>query len=45
MKKQPAKVFCKRSCLKNFANFTGKHLCWKLPATLLNGDSNADVFL
>ena len=39
--------------LKNFANLTGKHLCWsrfliKLqarPATLLERDSNTDVFL
>ena len=39
--------------LKNFANFTGKHLCWSLflirlqgrPATLLKRDSNKDVFL
>ena len=40
--------------LKNFANFTGKHLCWshfliKLQAwgsaTLLKRDSNTDVFL
>ena len=25
-----AEVFCKKSVLKNFANFTGKHLCWNL---------------
>ena len=39
---------------KNFANFTGKHLCRSLflirlqalkPTTLLKGDSNAGVFL
>ena len=39
---------------KNFANFTGKHLCWSLflikvqdfrAATLLKRDSNTDVFL
>ena len=39
--------------LKNFANFTGKHLCWRLfliklqafrPATLLKRDSNTGVF-
>ena len=23
-------MFCKTGVLKNFANFTGKHLCWKL---------------
>ena len=43
-----------RGVLKNFANFTGKHLCWSLfstklhtfrPATLLKRDSCADVFL
>ena len=40
--------------LKNFANFTGKHLCWSLfftklqafrPATLLKIDSYTSVFL
>ena len=28
--KQPPKVFYKKGALKNFANFTGKHLCWSL---------------
>ena len=23
-------MFCKKGILKNFANFTGKHLCWRL---------------
>ena len=40
--------------LKNFANFTGKHLCWSLfftklqafrQAMLLKGDSYTGVFL
>ena len=44
----------KKSVLKNFGNFTGKHLCWslfliKLQAfrlvTLSKRDSNTDVFL
>ena len=26
--KQPPKVFYKKAVLKNFAMFTGKHLCW-----------------
>ena len=26
--KQTPEVFCKKCALKNFANFTGKHLCW-----------------
>ena len=39
---------------KNFANFTGKHLCWSLflinlqalrPAALLKRDPNTSVFL
>ena len=43
-----------KTVLKNFAIFTGKHLCWSLfliklqdfrPATLLERDSNTDVFL
>ena len=28
--KQPPEVFCKKSLLKNFVNFTGKHLWWSL---------------
>ena len=26
--KQPLEQFCKKGALRNFANFTGKHLCW-----------------
>ena len=42
--KHPPEVFCKKGALKNFAKFTGKHLCQSLffdkvhgpkPATLL----------
>ena len=29
-KKQPPEVFCKKSVLRNFAKFTGKHLCQSL---------------
>ena len=33
--KQPPEVLYKKVVLKNFPNFTGKHLCWSLrPATL-----------
>ena len=39
----------KKGVLKNFANITGKHLCWSLcclrPATLLKRDSKTGVFL
>ena len=28
--KQPLLVFCKKDALKNFANFTGKQLCWSI---------------
>ena len=28
--KQPPTVFYKKGVLKNFANFTGKDLCWSL---------------
>ena len=28
--KQPPEVFCKKVALKNFTNFTVKHLCWSL---------------
>ena len=27
VKKQPPEVFCEKGVLKNFAKFTGKHLC------------------
>ena len=30
VQKQPPEVFFKKNVLKNFANFTGKHLCWSL---------------
>ena len=29
-KKQPPEVFCKKGVLRNFAEFTGKHLCQSL---------------
>ena len=47
-------VFCKKGVLRNFAKFTGKHLCQSLffnkvaglrPATLLKRDSGTGVFL
>ena len=47
-------MFFKRAVLKKFVMFTGKHLSWSLFfkksqglmfATLLNRDSNTDVFL
>ena len=34
-----SQVFYKIGLLKNFAKFTGKHLCWR-PAASLKGDSN-----
>ena len=53
--KQPLGVFWKKkSVIKNFANFTGKHLYWSIfltklqtwdPATLLKRDSNTGAFL
>ena len=53
LQKQPLEVSCKKGVLKNVANFTGKHLCWKLlliklqswgPATLVKRGSNTGVF-
>ena len=32
VQKQPPEVFCKKG-IQNFANFTGKHLCWSLLQT------------
>ena len=49
-----SQMFFKIGILKNFANFTGKHMCWSLflikllvlrPATLLTKDSNAGALL
>ena len=28
--KQSLEVFCKKMCSKNFANFSGEHLCWRI---------------
>ena len=30
LQKQPPEVFCKKHFLKNFAKFTGKHMCQSL---------------
>ena len=30
VQKQSPELFCKKSVLKKFENFTGKHLCWSL---------------
>ena len=42
-------VLKKKAVLKNFAIFTGKHLCWSLFFNffkkVLKRDSNTDVFL
>ena len=48
-------VFCKKGVLRNFVEFTGKHLCQSLFCKLLHSsitiecfkssDSSADVFL
>ena len=53
VKKQSPEGFCKKGVLKNFANFTEKHLCWSLfnkvaslqPASFLKRDSNSSAFL
>ena len=54
MQSSRLQIFFKKGVLKNFANFTGKYLCWSLfliklqawkHGTLLKRDSNTDVFL
>ena len=40
-----SQMFFKIGVLKKFANFTGKKLCWSLPANLLKRDSSTGVFL
>ena len=32
---QPLELFCKKGVLRNFADFTGKHLCWSFFLTEL----------
>ena len=34
LQKQQPKMLCKKGTLKNFAIFTGKHLCWSLFASI-----------
>ena len=34
----------KKSVLKNFSNFKGRHLCWSLFFTKSKRDFNADIF-
>ena len=38
-------VFCKKSVLRNFAKFTGKHLYQSLFFNKVAGDSGIGVFL
>ena len=54
LQKQPVEVFCKNGVLKNFANFTEKHLCWNPfliksqawgPTNSFKRASNTGVFL
>ena len=49
----PSQMFLKIGAFKNFANFTGKHLCWSFfllkfqtlrPATLLKSNYNTGIF-
>ena len=53
VQKQSPEVLYKKSVFKNFANFTGKHLCWSLflielqalsAVTSLKRDSHTAVF-
>ena len=37
-------IFFKIGLIKNFVNFTGKHLCWSLLLRKFKTDSNTDVF-
>ena len=53
VKTQSPEGFCKKGDLRNFANFTEKHLCWSLfikvaslqPTIFLKRDSNSSAFL
>ena len=40
-----SQMFFKIVVRKNFANFTGKHLCWSRPVVFLKRDSNTGIFL
>ena len=45
LKKQPARVLCKKGVLKNLAKFTGKNLCWSLFLTMLQAYIKKSAFL
>ena len=38
-----SQMFFKIDVIKNFVNFTGKHLCWSLFLIKFKTDSNVDV--
>ena len=42
--KQPPEVFCKKDVLKNFAKFTGRHLCQSLFFNKVAGLRSATLF-
>ena len=50
LQKQPPEVFCKKGVLRNFAKFTGKHLCQSLffsrpqPCNFIKKGAVAQVF-
>ena len=42
--KQPPEVFCKKDVLRNFAKFTGKHLCQSLFYRLQENQYKSNMF-
>ena len=42
--KQSLQIVFKIGVIKNFVNFTGKHLCWSLLLMKFRTDSHTDVF-
>ena len=45
LQKQPPGVFCKKRCSRNFAKFTGKHLCESLFFNKVAGNENVYPFI
>ena len=43
IQKQPPEVYYKKAVFKNFAMFTGKHLCWSPFFNKVAGESNTGV--
>ena len=44
LQKQPPKVFCKKDAFRNFAKFTGKHLCQSQASKFIGKETLVHMF-